>query len=131
MILFQLSKTYNFDTMAPSEFGATIKNAKLLSVLDYTEARKQSDIDTVYRNVLPLLPPGTPNHVSSTVYYKFVGENNSTFLMAEEWVDSTSIVEVNSISVVVDIPNLDVSDIPVIRDSLNAVGVTNFVIRQV
>lgn len=127
---FSMRKVYNFTTVAPSLLGSPIRKATLVGILSYDEAVKNYDITTLYRNILPVLPTGTPNNAKSTTYYKFKTEASGDIVLAEEWIEAGSIEEVGSISFTVRIRNADLDKITAVRNALIAVGVHDFNIEE-
>jgi hypothetical protein len=118
--------SYTFNTLAPALLGASHKNVKLLSILHYDDARAVENVDLKYRQVLPLLPPGTPNDVSSSIFYRFINEDGQKFLMSNYWIDATSITEVAYVTITVKFDRATVSDITSIRDALTSKGLTGY-----
>lgn len=130
-LLFEIHKTYTFNTLAPSVLGVTIKNAKLLSILDYDTALQYENVELKYRQVFPLLPNGTVDDAKSTVYYLFLAENGEKVIIAESWVDELNITLIEHINLLVSLPNVSLNDITSIRDVLNSMGYTGYEITQV
>jgi hypothetical protein len=126
----QLKKIYTFNTLAPAILGAQIKNAKLLGMLDYTSALAYDNVDLKFRQVYPALPAGTPNQPASCIYYWFQGESGDKIIIADAWIDATSVEVVEHINIQVNFTDASLADIARIRDALNALGFRNYVINQ-
>jgi len=127
---FELGKVYTFQTLAPAILGTSIKNATLTGILDYETARKYDEIDIKYRNIYPLLLTGTPDQVELCVYYKFRAENGSVVIVADQWIDVGSIELISNIQIVINVTDISLGDINRIRDSLLALGINSFNIKQ-
>jgi len=130
MILFEIGKVYQFNTKAPSILGSIIKNAKLLSILDYDTAILFDTIDIKYRQIYPLLPLGTIDSPKSSIYYRFMSESGEPFILADQWVDEASIEVVDYISFTVTFTNASIQDISRVRNAVNALGYLNYEIKQ-
>jgi hypothetical protein len=128
---FELNKIYSFSTTAPALLGTIVKNAKLNGIMDYETARKYDEIDVKYRNVYPLLPVGTPDQVRTSIFYKFKAENGSTIVLADQWINMTSVELIESINIRVTVTDISVVDISRIRDALLALGYQNIHIEQI
>lgn len=125
-----INKSYTFNTRAPAILGARIQNAKLLGILDYTSARQYDNIDLKYRTIFPLLPQGTPDQPDSCVYYRFLSESNEKIIIADQWIEESSIEVVEHVNFQVTFTQASLQDIPRVRDALSALGFSNFNIRQ-
>lgn len=125
-----INKSYTFNTRAPAILGARIQNAKLLGILDYTSARQHDNIDLKYRTIFPLLPQGTPDQPDSCVYYRFLSESNEKIIIADQWIEESSIEVVEHVNFQVTFTQASLQDIPRVRDALSALGFSNFNIRQ-
>lgn len=126
----QIGKTYTFNTVAPAILGAIVKNAKLISILDYTTALALDNIDIKYKSIFPLLPSGTPPDPASSIFYRFISESGEKIILADVWISESTIVVVDFINIQVNIMNAALTDITVIKDALNALGYT-FNIKQI
>ena len=126
-----IGSIYTFDTLAPSILGVMIKNAKLISIMDYDSAIKEDEIGIKYRNILPLLPTGTPISPETSLYYKFKSEIGEHIILSERWIDPTSIIEVTAIRLKVTVENAKPDDIDRIRRILSSAGYTAFNIEQI
>lgn len=127
---FQLNKIYTFNTKAPGILGTSIKNAKMIGMVDYHTAMGFENIDLKFRQIYPVLPNGTPDTPESCVYYRFISESGEKIIMADQWIDENSIEVIEHVSFQVKFVNVDLEDISRVRDTLNAMGYTNFEIKQ-
>lgn len=129
MYPFNLKSVYSFNTLAPSVLGASFKNAKVLGIIDYDIAATIINVELMHRSIYPLLPQGTPDRPHSYTYLLLLTESNVKTVVAYEWIDPASIELVESVNIVVTIPNVKASDANVIRDSLTLCGFTGFTIK--
>lgn len=125
-MIFELNKVYNFSTRATAILGANVVNARLIGIVLADTARKSSNIDLQYRKIYPLLPSGTVNDVNSCIFYEFVGESGEKIILADQWIDMTSIQLVSSVTINVTVVNANISDANRIRDALSAMGYLSF-----
>ena len=128
--MFSLNKVYTFNTRAPGILGASIKNAKLISIMDYSTALTYDNIDLRFRTVYPALPNGTPDTPEACVYYRFKTESGENIIIADQWIDELSIEVIEHIRFQVTFEDSSIQDISRVRDSLNALGYSNYTIKQ-
>lgn len=127
---FEIKKVYTFNTLAPAILGAQIKNARLLGMLDYDGASAYDNIALKFRQIYPVLPNGTPNEPTACIYYWFQGESGDKIILADAWIDMTTVEVVEHINIQVNFTDAKLADMPRIRDAMNALGFRNFVIKQ-
>lgn len=128
---FQVKSVYTFNTIAPGILQSTVKNAKLAAILDYDTAMLAENVNQKFRQIYPLLPAGTPDRPESATYYLFVTESGEKVVYADLWIDSASVILVNSINFQVTFVNANTTDMTRVRDMLNAMGYTNYEIKQI
>lgn len=124
-----ISQVYTFNTNAPSVLGATIKNAKLIGIVDYNSALKLDNVLLKFRQIYPLLPAGTLDNPEACVFYVFRTESGAEIVLADQWIDDTTVTLVEGVNFTITLTNASNSDISRIRDALNALGYTNYNIR--
>ena len=130
MYQFVLGKTYTFNTLAPAILGTSINNAKLLATMDYDTAKTYENIDLKFRRIYPALPAGTPDQPEACYYYRFLTESGEKIIIADQWIDETTIDIIDHITFQVTFTNASTSDISRIRDAINSLGYTNYSIKQ-
>ena len=122
---------YSFDTLAPAILGASVKGAKLLAVLDYDTACLHEHMLAKFRKIYPVLPTGTPNDPAATKYYRFKSQSGEYIVIADCWINQSTIVEIISATLKVTISDCTVDDVSKVRNALNALGFKSFTIEQV
>lgn len=127
----QIGKIYTFNTFAPSILGTTIKNAKLKAILDYESATKIEAVILKHRAIYPLLPTGTIDNPESYTYYHFQSESGEKIIIAEPWIVESTVEIIEHINLQVTLPGVSLSDTSRIRDALNAMGYSNYSIKQI
>lgn len=131
MLNVSLGKTYTFNTKAPGLLGATIRNAKLIGVVDYNTALTYDNIDLKFRTIYPVLPAGTPDDPRSCAYYHFQSESGEKIVLAEVWIEELTLEVVEHINFAVTVTDASLQDMTRVRDALLALGFTRFNIKQV
>lgn len=130
-VALELNKTYTFNTLAPAILGTQLVNAKLLSMMDYSTAISYDNIDLKFRKIFPALPRGTPDQPESCVYYRFLSESGEKVILADQWIDLTTVEVIEHINFQVNFTNASMIDISRVRDALNALGYQNYVLKQI
>ena len=118
---FEIGKSYNFSTIAPTTLGAIFSNMKVVSILDFNIAIKFSDIVSIRSKVLQettnnLLP------MRDISYIMFENEYKDTVVLAEDWVVPSSIVAIDNININIAIKNITTEDKILINNTLTALG---------
>ena len=121
---FSLIKIYNFSTLMPSVLGTSFKSMKVKGVLTSQEAVKYRDIATLHATVLPMLS-GLPKRIEQLSYILFENIDGEQLLLAYEYIDISSIVEVKTINIRVDIFDTNTEDINILRTRLVELGYKN------
>ena len=121
---FSLNKIYNFSTLMPSVLGTSFKSMKFKGVLTSQEAVKYRDIATLHATVLPMLS-GLPKRIEQLSYILFENIDGEQLLLAYEYIDISSIVEVKTINIRVDIFDTNTEDINILRTRLVELGYKN------
>jgi hypothetical protein len=129
---FEIGKVYTFNTIAPGILQATVKNAKMMAALDYETAKMYENIDLKFRQIYPVLPSGTPNTPEACVYFRFQTESGEKIILADLWINESTIDTIEHINIQVTLVNGSLQDITRIRNAMNALGYMNqFTIQQI
>ena len=131
MLSFTPGKTYTFNTTAPAVLGTQVVNAELIEICTYDRAIKIENIILKWRQIYPVLPPGTPNNPALFVYYFFKGESGEEILLAEPWIDANTIQEISATNIQITIPDIGLDQITAVRNALNALGITGYTIIEI
>lgn len=130
MTTLTLNKVHTFNTLAPAILGAQIKNVKLIGIMDYDTAVTYDTVDLKFRQVYPNLPNGTPDNPKACIFYRFISESGEKIVLADQWIDMSTVEIITHINFTVDFTLADIADISRVRDALNALGYRNYVIKQ-
>jgi hypothetical protein len=121
--MLNIKSFYSFNTRAPSILGASYKNLKLVSIMDFNTVSAFSNVINQHANIYPHLPNGTPDNPEVYTYYLFKNESNQSVVMADVWIDSATIEEQGSQKLVIEIQNINNSDINRVRTILTTMGI--------
>lgn len=124
---FELRKRYNFSTKAPAILGAEYRNVMVESIMTATEAVKYSDILTLHEQIRTVL--NLDIEAVNCTYIKFKTLDGETVIIALEYINSDSIVEVKTVNIRVDVLEANTDDILIIQERLKELGYSKFKIR--
>jgi len=131
MAALVIGNVYTFNTLSPSILGVSFINVKLIGIMDYTSALQIENVNVKYRAIYPTLPSGTINDPSVNLYYHFQTQSGEKILLAEQWVDLPTVVLITTVDFKITLTTATVQDMNTIRDVLNGMGYSNFVIEQI
>lgn len=124
MANFELRKTYNFNTAAPTILGEKYSLMKVKSIMDYSEAVSYHDIVTEFETLKPIIPT-LPDSVIDLTFILFEDINKETKLLALEYINDATIQEVKAIDIRVEILGVSTQDINIIKNRLVELGYNN------
>lgn len=124
MYAYTIGQTYNFNTLAPAILGASFQNSKLVGMLSYDQAVKYTNIDQQAQIVYPALPQGTPTDPTSYIYLVFETSAQTTVVLANVWINETTIAPSSSTTITVVIAGVTLADVQPIRNQLLQMGYT-------
>ena len=123
---YEIGKSYSFDVYPVSVISNEYHNVSVMGILDEATARMYIDTETMSRSSYPYLPEGTQKDYRKYTYLKVKLENEKVTVVAVEWINDNTVVEVPSkIKVVVEVLNASPSDVANIRNSLTSNGFRN------
>lgn len=125
----QIGSTYNFFLRAPAILGAEYKNATVMGVLDFDSANVIQDVAPLHASVYSSLPTGTPKDAKDLLFIKIRTSTGEVRVIAKDWLSMDPVLVVNK-NVRVDILNVDLSKLPLLRAALEHTGFTNFTITS-
>ena len=128
---FELLGVYNFEVVAPAILGSSkFENARNTGTYSYEDAKHFVNIDLIYRQIYPSLPPGTPDSPRLQKYYAFTLPSGERKFICEQWILADSIVQVSLVNFNVVFTEQTVETVEDIRRLLVAAGYTSFSIHQ-
>lgn len=122
-------KTYDFEVYAPSVLGTTFKRIEILGYFPYeTAILLNGELGPMHAEVYSTgnLPIGTPNDPRMYNYYRIKKPDGTTTYLGEPWIDQSSIVEVESKTAIVTLPNVSTTDLIRLRDMFKQAGFVDF-----
>lgn len=128
MYNYQIGTAYNFATLAPAILGSQFNNATLTAIINHDVAAKFENIDQQAQIVYPALPQGTPKDPTSYVYLIFTTSAGTTVILANVWINETTIVVSTTATINVVVSNVTTADVTVIRNMLLNAGYTSITI---
>ena len=129
-MLFEIKKTYNFSTLAPTLLGSDYTNLKVKAILTSEAAVKYSDIVSTHQTVKSTIK-NLPDNVSDLIYILFENSDKTTMILPVEYIETDSVVEVSSINIRIDIPNVTVDDVNILKTRLKELGYLDFKVSLV
>lgn len=125
----QLGKTYNFKTLSPVILGSEYKNQKVIGIFNSTEAMKYGDIQTTYALVSKEI--STLPKINDLTFILFESLDQDKTILALEYLDVNTIVEVTTFNLNIVINNASTEDTSIITNMLKELGYTNFKIDKI
>nr|DAX15840.1 MAG TPA: hypothetical protein [Caudoviricetes sp.] len=121
--MVQPHKRYDFVTLSPTELGGVYRSMKVVAILTASQAMTYRDIYTLHEKMKRYLTQ--EYNVEDLTYILFEGVNKQTVLIPWEYLDSNSVVEVEQLKLVIEIPNANTTDISMVADKLTELGFKN------
>lgn len=122
---FQLNKSYNFRTLAAALLNHEYKNQKVVGIMNAKEAVKYRDIQTLHSNVSKMVT-NLPQDINKLTFLLFENMDREKQVLALEYIDPNSIVEITTFNIRIDIRNANTEDLSLLRYRLLELGYTNF-----
>lgn len=124
--MLNINSTYTFETLVPAILGAKIRNAKLIAVLDYSTVSAFMNPHSQHSVVYPHLPPNTPRDLTKYIYYLFRTVNNEQVVLANVWINESTITEINTNTIKIEVFNVGADDLTRINKLLMSAGFDSF-----
>lgn len=91
-----LGAVVDLETHAPDVLTDSYKRCKILSILDFEDASRYANINTIHATILPRLPKGTSKDYTSLRYLKIQLNNNRNTVLAVDWIILDNIKKVDA-----------------------------------
>ncbi|MDQ6988434.1 MAG: hypothetical protein Q9M19_01030 [Mariprofundaceae bacterium] len=121
----QINKSYDFTTLAPALLGAVYTNMKVKGIVTMEEAVKYSDVVTLHESVKSIIT-GLPNTAHDLVFIILVDTDGQELVLAQDYIDSNTIVMVTTTNLDIKIFNVDSSMEAIIKLRLRELGILSF-----
>lgn len=128
---FKTNQTYNFEVYGTTILGNDYKNVLVIGIFNYQTALHFGDIDVTQVQVFPHLPSGTPNRPEEYEYLLIQTANKGKVVLARQWINESTVVQVGNSKVVVTVEEAGTADIEDIRAALMQNGYNKIDIRVV
>lgn len=118
-------ETYSFTPIVSSPLPTEYRRCKLQGVNLYETALKLagSDLYAQWRIIFPKLPAGTVDNPERQKWYHFTSMAGETIVLAEAWIDGSSVVVTDFVNASIDLTETSTTQIQKIRDVLNQMKV--------
>jgi hypothetical protein len=122
-INFNLRSVYSFSLYPIAALGAGYTNATIMAIMDTATANREIDTQALHALVYPTLPNGSaPNDPNGYDYVKIKTSAGRTTILGLPWIDPSSVVLVDSTTIVATISNVSAGDLATIKNALAANG---------
>jgi len=118
---FEINKSYNFNTLAPTIIGNEYNNMRVKGIMDSTQAIKYRDVYTLHNNLVGVIT-GLPTNITDIVFVLFENQDGTDVILGLQYIDQASIIEVTSINININVRNVSSADMGIIRTSLLELG---------
>lgn len=122
---FELKKSYNFSTLAPTLLGNTYSNMKVKAILTSDNVFEYRDVATLHKQVKSVIS-GLPESITDLSYILFESNTNEKLVLPIEYIDTDSIVEVQSLNIRIELSNVTIDDVGILRTRLEELGYNKF-----
>lgn len=123
---FDLKSVYNFDVYPVTLLGSNWQNVTVMSLMDYATVMNSGfDAPAMHAQVFSYLPSGTPNDPSQYDYVKLKTAAGAITYLGIAWINLASVVQVDSVTIVVTIGNVTSASTSLVRQALVQNGFNN------
>lgn len=119
-----IGKSLTFTTRAPAILGSKYTALVLVGILDHESAMSMINVPVLAATVYPSLPEGTSKDYTRYQYLKFKKEDGGNLCVALEWIDLSTVVIHEGVSLSFKIENASRGDAEKIRKILAFNGYT-------
>ena len=124
---FKINRTFDFEVIQELINSVIFKNKyenmKLISILAAPEAMKYADVYTMHKNALENVTSGTlPTSANDCTFLLFKNSSDETFVIAEEYVESTTIKITSKETLAITIANVESEDKETILSFIRSLG---------
>jgi hypothetical protein len=119
--MFEIGKTYNFVTIDPVTLNGSYTNVKAIANLNFDIAVKFSDVVTIRNKIMQTTGKSLLDPRLAT-YTMFETQDGEKVVLANDWIDLNSVIEVDAIDMKVYIKNVTTDDLVKIKNILTALG---------
>lgn len=125
-MVYVIASHYSFNTLAPGILGSKYNNLLLVAQANYQLAIRHAPVSLRHKQILPILPPGTPSDPRTLSYLIFEDQNKETKVFATVWIDEPTVVKSDTGRISILIRNVNVGELTNISDTLRSIGLNDF-----
>ena len=130
-VTIEVNKVYSFDTIAPFILGASFKNAKVISILSYSDAIKQQNVNNNFTTLSNMYPTAfTGTSIETSIFYKMVLPSGQEIILASQYINYMTLELAVSKSIRIDISDISNTDVDLIRQLLIERGYCNAIFTE-
>lgn len=123
---FEIGKTYTFKTYAPEILGVNVVNVTCTAIMNASMATTMGlMIEHYHERMKPHLPNGYNNNPYTMQYLQFERTDGTKTIFALDWINLNEVEVVRSNTIQIEVNNVSVSDMEVIRRALVINGYVN------
>jgi len=115
---------YKFETLAPTILGANYNNLEVVATATSEIASKYIDVYQINNQLVPIIN-NLPSDPTLLNYVIFKNTDSEYIVLAEEWIDTSTVVLVQTTNIAIKIFDSDISDINIAKNALSEVGFKN------
>lgn len=121
---WKVNTHYTFTTAAPGVLPAQYTDVAFSGQVSYSTAAKIGSINIYaqWRQIFPLLPPGTPDTPESADWYIFDMPDGSIVVLAAPWIDGGTVTPISFQQFDIALTQSNYTQMTQIRDFLNKIG---------
>lgn len=123
---FIVNGKYSFEVFPVAILGNDFKNVTIMGIVNPSIAQSFLDIEASHVQMYPYLPSGTPDNARGYDYVMLKTLSGETTVLGLPWINQTTIVSVESGTMLVEIIEVTSQDIQRVSDALIANGFHKF-----
>lgn len=117
-----IGKLVSFNVYPAGIIPSQFQQVKVLDIFSPTTALRFADVASLHVNVYPTLPVGVPNTYTGYNYVQVELENGTPVILGLPWIDDSSIVVHDNVSIKVTISQVSAADVSRVREALISNG---------
>jgi hypothetical protein len=124
MVDFVIGHKYTFNTRSPVMLGASVEMVTLSAIADFNTAKEYRNLLVDFRAISPTIKDlDTKIKATECQYYIFTTSQGTKLVLADVWIDLSSVKEDSKRSVTIQIPDISVSSLDQLTRVLNSFNI--------
>ena len=124
--MFKIKQLYSFEVYPSALLGQDFKGLQLSAIISFDMARVYEDVTAIHKTAYANLPPGTNANPEYLTYLLFKTVTGDQRIIAQEWIDLSSVIESSDRVITATIPNSSIEDVHRLRSALSQEGFRDF-----